>query len=312
MAIPMPTNGVVPAGHTEYDGSTHLKADMPDLWAFLAEDTNVDYEVDSTHFSVPDMRGNVLVGLSSAGAFATYIGDTVGAETHTHPLSDNGGALLYPDADGIVLRRISGTGGDWSGNFSIAGTRSSGTYARSGSVALGGVTDAGSSIQPSFIVRWITRYEGVTLAPAGTTASTSATADTVAQRTADARIKAADGVAADDVATMSQLPADTGWVPLTLGAGWSGLGTPAWKRVGSTVSFKGEIYGGALDTTILTLPAEARPVERIHALVSRLASVYENPGLLRIQTSGELSVRWHNGSSASPGLGLGTISYEAV
>ena len=56
----------------------------------------------------------------------------------------------------------------------------------------------------------------------GTTEATSATANTLALRDGDGQLKAADGVAADDVATVGQMSAgDTGWLDVTFASGYS-------------------------------------------------------------------------------------------
>ena len=97
----------------------------------------------------------------------------------------------------------------------------------------------------------------------GTPEATSATANTLALRNGSGQLKAADGVAADDVATVGQLgvwqdytPANTG---LTIG---NGSIDARYTQQGKTVSFS--IYVGAGSTSNITttlklgLPVTAR------------------------------------------------------
>ena len=69
--------------------------------------------------------------------------------------------------------------------------------------------------------------------------STTATPNTLALRDANARIKAADGVADDDVVTVGQMPAtDTGWVDLTPAIG---SGTLRYRAEGGWVTVEIDI-----------------------------------------------------------------------
>ena len=97
----------------------------------------------------------------------------------------------------------------------------------------------------------------------GTTEATAATANTLALRDGDGRLQAADGVAADDVATVGQLgvwqdytPANTG---LTIG---NGSIDARYTRQGKTVSFFIQVNAGStsnITTTLkLGLPVTAR------------------------------------------------------
>jgi microcystin-dependent protein len=58
---------LAPWGTLPCDGGEYLKTDYPALWAVLATETfeithTKVFEVDSTHFAVPDLVGRVLVG----------------------------------------------------------------------------------------------------------------------------------------------------------------------------------------------------------------------------------------------------------
>lgn len=98
----------VPSGCLACDGTTYLKATYPDLWNALG----ATWQVDSTHFKVPDLRDRAPIGIGTspgAGFTARSMGDTIGEETHlltlgeiaahTHLVSTNqatGGSTTAP------------------------------------------------------------------------------------------------------------------------------------------------------------------------------------------------------------------------
>ena len=98
----------------------------------------------------------------------------------------------------------------------------------------------------------------------GTTEATAATPNTLALRDGDGQLKAADGVAADDVVTMSQLPADTGWLDITALSGYTSADAQARKR-GDRVDLRGRIIKDSGDFTTsfancATVPTGMDPV----------------------------------------------------
>jgi len=97
----------------------------------------------------------MIVGKGS-GTFATA-GSTGGAETHNHTLSDVGYAKADPDgaANTLHTKQVSGVT-SWSRNVSgpTGPVSSSGASGHTDGIALGGVTDSGSSLPP-YIVAYI-------------------------------------------------------------------------------------------------------------------------------------------------------------
>lgn len=74
----------LPDGLLPADGSTHLKADWPELWALL-ETTPLTgfYEVSETEFKTPDRQGTVGVGLDTSDSDFGGVGQFGGEKTHT-------------------------------------------------------------------------------------------------------------------------------------------------------------------------------------------------------------------------------------
>jgi len=69
-----------PANVLPCDGSTYLRDDYPELYTVI----DPIYIVDSTHFSVPDLRGRTVIGAGAgAGLSNRNVGDTGGEEEHT-------------------------------------------------------------------------------------------------------------------------------------------------------------------------------------------------------------------------------------
>lgn len=62
------------------DGSSLLRVDYPDLFAVIG---TVYGAADSTHFSLPDLRGRTAIGAGTgAGLSPRALGDSLGEETH--------------------------------------------------------------------------------------------------------------------------------------------------------------------------------------------------------------------------------------
>jgi len=62
------------------DGSTYARVDYPDLYAVL----DTAFIIDADTFSVPDLRGRVILGTGTGGGLSSYAtGDTGGEESHT-------------------------------------------------------------------------------------------------------------------------------------------------------------------------------------------------------------------------------------
>jgi microcystin-dependent protein len=73
-----PANG--PSQYQKCEGQSLLKADFPDLFAVIG----TTFGGDPTHFSIPDMRGRVVVDAGTGSGLTPYaLGDEFGEEAHT-------------------------------------------------------------------------------------------------------------------------------------------------------------------------------------------------------------------------------------
>ena len=93
---------------------------------------------------------------------------------------------------------------------------------------------------------WLPWYEQASTAYADALGTTAATANALAKRDANARIKAADGVAADDVATVGQLGDATASLPVAMATGTeSGISLVAGQTQVTTVTFPAGRFSAA-------------------------------------------------------------------
>ncbi len=98
------------------------------------------------------ITGKVIVGKASSGTFTTLNG-TGGAETHTHPLSNNGWALIAPVGNGQHVYRVDVA--SWTSNHrQDVSSAANEAITRTHGVALRGATDDGSSMPP-YIVKYV-------------------------------------------------------------------------------------------------------------------------------------------------------------
>jgi microcystin-dependent protein len=126
------------------DGSSLLRGDYADLFTVIGTNFGA---VDSTHFSLPDLRSSVAIGVGTGPSLSTYtLGQTGGEETHTlttaetpaHTHTDTGhlhtestafpavGAALLgvpipsavplPGVTGVASANLANTGGDGAHN----------------------------------------------------------------------------------------------------------------------------------------------------------------------------------------------------
>ena len=91
-ATTLPPDGALPC-----DGTHYLKADYPLLAAAL----NTAFNVDSTHFRVPDLRGRTIIGVGTGSGLSAYAVDANGGQeshalstgelaSHSHGVTDPG------------------------------------------------------------------------------------------------------------------------------------------------------------------------------------------------------------------------------
>lgn len=179
----------------------------------------------STTFGLIDMRGKVLAGKAAAGTFNAAIGATVGTETHTHGTSTLVAAIY------VGYWKVRNAVANWTATNSGGLTAPGGnTTTSNSSAAVEGTTDAGSSVQPTLIGRFYTRYQDVTLAPAGSTASITPLAGTVALRDANGNAQGGTPVAGADWANKTYADAVAGWAANNA---WAASRVPAfhvWKN----------------------------------------------------------------------------------
>jgi len=74
-----------PAGMLECDGASYLRVDYPGLYAAL----DSAFIVDADNFTVPDIRGRVVLGVGAGAGLSTYaMNDAGGEEAHTLTTSE--------------------------------------------------------------------------------------------------------------------------------------------------------------------------------------------------------------------------------
>ncbi len=196
--IPWPVAGTIPAGFTEYDGGVESQTAKPALFAVLGTAYNTGGE-GAGNFRKPDWRGVVPAGYKPGDpVFGAAIGTKIGAATHTLTLAET------PNAP-INIKAYVGDANDYLGGsanaYGVASPWSAGG-SQYNIAQTGGGDQPHNNVQPTVIARWIARFEDVTTAPAGSTASIAATPATVALRDADGRFQATSPSVAADVDTM--------------------------------------------------------------------------------------------------------------
>lgn len=148
----------VPAGCVLANGAVLNIADYPRLAAHYAAvygAANHHGGNGTTTFAVPDTRERTYVNQGGADVFAA-VGNKTGAKTHTHSLSDAGQAqIAHIAGEGIRSRRI--TAPAWSAGFSSTPSPSSSSASTGAATPLQGATDAGSTVQPSFVCLYVIR-----------------------------------------------------------------------------------------------------------------------------------------------------------
>lgn len=103
---------------------------------------------------------------------------------------------------------------------------------------------------------------------------------------------------------------DTGWVSLNPGLGWSSSALFV-RRLNGVVYFSGEIWGGTVGGTILTLDAKFRPKARVATELRRAVSGAA-VGKLNVGIDGTFEILESNSAAASPGFSMAPVNYLAA
>lgn len=112
---------------------------------------------------------------------------------------------------------------------------------------------------------------------------------------------------------------DSGWVTLPLATGWAGSGSPAYRKLGKTVWFRGEVWTTATSTTDVNLlstalPTGFRPTARTRFVIGSTGGTSGvldvNLMALTIGTDGVMSGASQR--TGSPGYMLGSINYPVA
>jgi microcystin-dependent protein len=177
--------GGIPAGWFACNGQALSRETYADLFSVIG----ITYGAGdgTTTFNVPDLRGRSAFGVSGSGSFPAR-GTTGGSETHSHPLSSSGQALITMAVGGsppVYMRRVS-TAANWISTHSIPTAPSTASVSGATTAAeLAGETDEASSLPPYLAVSFI--ICGVSSATPGIPAAVPATADTLVLRDAAGR-----------------------------------------------------------------------------------------------------------------------------
>lgn len=75
-----------PVGYLICDGASILRTDYPDLFTVIGTQYG---SVDATHFTIPDIRGRVIVGKSTDTEF-DVLGETGGEKAHLNTSAESG------------------------------------------------------------------------------------------------------------------------------------------------------------------------------------------------------------------------------
>lgn len=101
---------------------------------------------------------------------------------------------------------------------------------------------------------------------------------------------------------------DTGWVALTVEAGWTAAYPVSWRRIGKAIHLRGEVFGGNTGSSniIFTLPSGARPPTRVAPTIGRYHGSTGAAATLAVGTDGACYIIPIAGTMppGSPGLVL--------
>ena len=134
-----------PSGWLACDGSSVLRTDYPNLFTAIGTTWG---SVDSTHFTLPDLRGTFLRGTGTNGTYGTAVGQAVGtyaADTylnHSHAVTDPGHLHTYSVVSGSA-QAVGGSGSNY-----FTGTATTNTGAASTGLTVNTSTTGGTETKP--------------------------------------------------------------------------------------------------------------------------------------------------------------------
>lgn len=137
-----------PAGYLLCDGQAVSRTTYAAL--FTAIGTQFGVGNGSTTFNVPNLKGRVIVGVDAAQTEFDVRGETGGAKTHTHTLTQVIAAIW------VGFWKTRGIGTNWTATNTggLSAPAGSGSVTSSGA-AVEGTTDAGSTLQPYMALNYI-------------------------------------------------------------------------------------------------------------------------------------------------------------
>lgn len=77
----------IPQGWLECNGASLLRADYPELYTAIGTTYG---SADSTHFTLPNLKGRVVVGQDTGDTSFDVLGETGGEKTHTNSAAESG------------------------------------------------------------------------------------------------------------------------------------------------------------------------------------------------------------------------------
>ena len=147
----------IPSGWLLCDGSAVSRTTYSPLFTVIG--TTYGAGDGSTTFNLPNLKGRVPFGQDTTQGEFDVLGESGGAKTHNHPLSDLGIAvirLIAQATNNITMRRVGVT--PFKANThqnSLAAGASANTATDNSGAALSGTTDDASSLPPYLVTRYI-------------------------------------------------------------------------------------------------------------------------------------------------------------
>lgn len=152
-----------PTGHLLCDGSSLLRASYPDLFSVIGTTYG---SADGTHFTLPNLKGRVVVGVSATDTEFDTLGETGGAKTndlthnHTMPIGWDS-SFLYTHNDASKTPVFGSDTTSNANRYTLSpGTETNGGVRRGYTSTNGGTTlgSAVSNIQPYIALNYIIKY----------------------------------------------------------------------------------------------------------------------------------------------------------